>query len=65
MESLQFYINYKGDSRLFMTGFAHKEKFGNNVCLQKWGREEVALNNGCFDLIRSQSVFFISFKFDL
>jgi len=25
---------------------------------------EVALNNGCFDLIHSQSISFISFEFD-
>lgn len=48
-----------------MMGFAPKEKFGNNICLQKWGMRGVALNNGCFDMIHSQKVFFISFEFGL
>lgn len=37
METLQFYINYKRNSKLLMRGFSHKEKLGNHLCSQNEG----------------------------
>lgn len=60
MESLQFYINYKGDSRLFIMGFAQKIKVWEQLMPRKMRDEGgVALNNGGFDLIRSQFCSFL------
>lgn len=62
METLQFYIHYKRNSKLLMRGFVYKEKLGT-IYASKW--REWVLNHQRFDLIYYESIFFISFEFHL